>query len=79
MLRRRKIFQKVVKGDNNGCKRFDAALKGYGGCPMAHDTLVGNMATENVIQYFEEQGVSLNLNRTAFAEAINIADKIFRN
>ena len=44
----------------NGCKRFDAALKGYGGCPMAKDDLVGNMPTEKLITYFTED-LELNL------------------
>jgi hydroxymethylglutaryl-CoA lyase len=38
-----------------GCKRFDGALKGIGGCPMAQDELVGNMDSEKMIAYFEEK------------------------
>ena len=52
--------EKVDTAYKNGCKRFDAALKGYGGCPMAKDDLVGNMPTEKLITYFTED-LELNL------------------
>jgi hydroxymethylglutaryl-CoA lyase len=45
-----------------GCQRFDGALKGIGGCPMAQDDLVGNMQTEFMIQYFEEKNLMRGLN-----------------
>lgn len=47
--------EKIDAAYTNGCKRFDGALKGYGGCPMADDELTGNMPTENMIQYFNEK------------------------
>lgn len=46
--------EKVVAAYENGCRRFDGALKGFGGCPMAKDDLTGNMPTENMIAYFNE-------------------------
>lgn len=69
--------EKVAAATKGGCKRFDGAIKGYGGCPMAKDDLVGNMPTENLIYYFEKQGIELGLNKEAFLEATTIAGQIF--
>ena len=63
----------------NGCKRFDGALKGIGGCPMAQDDLVGNMDSEKMIQYFEEHQLLNNLNKEALAKSIVIANEIFQS
>lgn len=60
-----------------GCKRFDGALKGIGGCPMADDALVGNMDTEWMLHFFEEQGVTLALNHNELNIAIDMAEKVF--
>ena len=60
-----------------GCLRFDGALKGIGGCPMANDELVGNMDTELVVPYFLEKNIISNLNMQAFSEAADLAGKIF--
>lgn len=60
-----------------GCKRFDGALKGIGGCPMAGDELVGNMNTELMIGYFEEKGIALNINKEALQESLRMASEIF--
>jgi hydroxymethylglutaryl-CoA lyase len=60
-----------------GCKRFDGALKGIGGCPMANDELVGNMNTEWMISYFEEHLLSPLLNKEALEESLRIAGEIF--
>lgn len=60
-----------------GCQRFDGALKGIGGCPMANDELVGNMNTENMIRYFEEKGISLTINQKALVESLALATSIF--
>lgn len=60
-----------------GCKRFDGALKGIGGCPMAQDELVGNMDTELMIQYFEEQNLLTGLNKEALQKSLQIAAEIF--
>ncbi len=61
-----------------GCTRFDAALKGIGGCPMAQDELIGNMDTEVMVRYFEEQKYAPVLNKEALAESLLIAGEIFR-
>jgi hydroxymethylglutaryl-CoA lyase len=60
-----------------GCLRFDGALKGIGGCPMANDELVGNMDTEWMIAHFEKAGYNLPLNREALANAGRLANEIF--
>lgn len=60
-----------------GCKRFDGALKGIGGCPMAYDELVGNMNTELMIPYFQEKKLLDNIDKKAVEEALVIANKIF--
>ncbi|MBI2283579.1 MAG: hydroxymethylglutaryl-CoA lyase [Bacteroidetes bacterium] len=60
-----------------GCLRFDGALKGIGGCPMAQDELVGNMDTELLIGYFEQKGLLQHLNKKALAESLQIAADIF--
>lgn len=60
-----------------GCKRFDGALKGIGGCPMAQDELVGNMDSEKMIAYFEEKGLLAGLNKQALQESLQIAGQIF--
>ncbi len=58
--------EKVAAAYLSGCRRFDAAIKGFGGCPMAKDDLTGNMATENVLHFFDEVNVELGLDRYAF-------------
>lgn len=62
---------------NAGCNRFDGALKGIGGCPMAGDELVGNMDTELMIPFFEEKGLLDNLNKDALLQSSLLATKIF--
>ena len=61
-----------------GCKRFDGALKGIGGCPMANDELVGNMDSELMISYFEKNNFLTGLNKEALAESLRIAGEIFK-
>lgn len=69
--------EKMDAAYNAGCNRYDSALKGIGGCPMAEDELVGNMATENIVGWSDDKGLSLLLNRDALAEAWEIANRIF--
>ncbi len=69
--------EKVRAAHENGCSRFDAAMKGYGGCPMATDDLTGNMATENVVYYFKKNEIPLNLNKGALLESMQLATEIF--
>ena len=60
-----------------GCKRFDSAVKGIGGCPMAQDELVGNMNTEQLIGYVEEKGINTGIDKSALTEVLRIANEIF--
>lgn len=60
-----------------GCKRFDGALKGIGGCPMANDDLVGNINTELLISYFDKLSLLSKTNKDALQKALALADKIF--
>jgi hydroxymethylglutaryl-CoA lyase len=61
-----------------GCHRFDGALKGIGGCPMANDELVGNMNSELMIEYFDKQGLQLNLDKSALQKSIDLAGLLFQ-
>jgi hydroxymethylglutaryl-CoA lyase len=70
--------EKVEAAWNAGCIRFDGAIKGYGGCPMAKDELTGNMPTENLLAYFDARNIEHGLNREAFKEAMAIAATVFR-
>ncbi|NNJ54601.1 MAG: hydroxymethylglutaryl-CoA lyase [Bacteroidia bacterium] len=67
--------EKVEAAYANGCSTFDGAIKGYGGCPMAKDELVGNMPTERLIEYFGFE--ELQLKKAPFEEAFLNAEKIF--
>ena len=69
--------EKIEAAYNNGCRRFDGALKGYGGCPMADDELIGNMPTENLISFAEENKINSELNKTELLSALNSADQLF--
>ncbi len=68
---------KVEPAYQNGCKRFDGAIKGYGGCPMAKDELVGNMPTEKLLAYFQEIGEETGLDQAKFDEAMLEAGRVF--
>jgi hydroxymethylglutaryl-CoA lyase len=68
---------KIEAAYRAGCRRFDGAMKGFGGCPMAADELVGNIATETLVSFFEDEGVELNLNQKYFTEGLAMADKVF--
>jgi hydroxymethylglutaryl-CoA lyase len=61
-----------------GCRRFDGAIRGFGGCPMADDHLVGNMPTENLLAYFDEKGIDTGIDKILFSEAMMRAEMIFR-
>ena len=69
--------EKVDAAFNAGCNRFDGAIKGYGGCPMAKDELTGNMPTEKLISYFTAQKVNTGIKPMSFESAYNQALKIF--
>jgi hydroxymethylglutaryl-CoA lyase len=69
--------EKVEAAWRNGCRRFDGAINGFGGCPMAEDELVGNMPTENLIQFFEANGVKHGLDMNHFGKSMKKANSIF--
>jgi len=69
--------EKIQAAYDNGCLRFDSAMKGIGGCPMAEDELVGNIATENIVSWCDAKHIPLNINREAFARAWGMAAEVF--
>jgi hydroxymethylglutaryl-CoA lyase len=69
--------EKLDAAAKAGCKRFDGALKGIGGCPMANDELVGNMNTEWMINYFESRGINTGIDKNALLDSLAIAERIF--
>jgi len=69
--------EKVIAALESGCKRFDGALLGFGGCPMARDELVGNMPSEHILQYLMEKKMIKNISQTALQEAQNEALTVF--
>jgi hydroxymethylglutaryl-CoA lyase len=70
-------FEKLDAAYQAGCRRFDGAIQGFGGCPMAKDELVGNMPTEKILSYFTSKKVDANLNALSFESAYNEARKVF--
>ena len=71
-------FEKVNAAYQAGCHRFDGAIQGFGGCPMAKDELIGNMPTEKLLSYFTSNKNN-SLNALSFESAYNEASKIFNN
>jgi hydroxymethylglutaryl-CoA lyase len=70
-------IEKLEAAYRTGCKRYDGALKGIGGCPMADDALVGNMDTEWMIDFFNQKNQHLALNQNELSAAIKMAEKVF--
>lgn len=69
--------EKIQTAYDNGCLRFDSAMKGIGGCPMAEDELVGNIATENIVNWAARKNIPLQLDMEAFDKAWQMAAGIF--
>lgn len=69
--------EKVAAAVQSGCVRFDGALKGYGGCPMAKDDLTGNMPTENLFDYFQRKKIDTGLNATEFSKSLLMTHTVF--
>lgn len=72
-----KWHEKIHAAFTNGCNRFDGAIKGYGGCPMATNALTGNMPTEKMISYFTQQKAVTQVKTLAFESAYNVALQVF--
>jgi len=70
-------FEKVDAAYQSGCRRFDSAIKGFGGCPMAKDELVGNLPTEKLLTYFTKNNLQTGIHTTAFENAYNEAQRVF--
>ena len=70
-------YEKLNAAYKAGCHRFDGAIQGFGGCPMASDSLTGNMPTEKIISYLNSEKIKTNLNVLAFESAHNEASKLF--
>ena len=72
-----KWFEKIDAAYNAGCRRYDGAIQGFGGCPMATDDLTGNMPTEKLLSYFTSKKENTNLSPMSFESAYNEASKFF--
>jgi len=71
------VIEKVNAAYAAGCRRFDGAIRGFGGCPMAKDDLTGNMPTEKMKAYFDENKIGTHLDEKSFDEAMNRALNVF--
>lgn len=69
--------EKVEAAYQAGCRRFDGALKGFGGCPMAADDLTGNMPTEKMISWFNEQEIECSVNNELLNDSLIMSQEIF--
>jgi len=72
-----KWHEKIDAAYKAGCRRYDGAIQGFGGCPMATDKLTGNMPTEKLLSYFTEQKQNTNANPLSFESAYNEATQLF--
>ena len=70
-------LSKLEAAYEGGCRHFESALKGLGGCPMAQDGLVGNVATEQVLAFAKKHNIKTHVNETAYQQALQAADKLF--
>ena len=71
--------EKVDAAYKAGCRRFDGAVQGFGGCAMAKDELTGNMPTEKMLSYFTAKKVETNINWMVFEAAYNKSSALFSN
>ena len=69
--------EKIEAAYKAGCRRYDGAIKGYGGCPMAKDDLTGNMPTENLFRYFAEQETEDGIDEIEFINAMSLSNEVF--
>ncbi len=69
--------EKIAAAYSSGCRRFDGALLGFGGCPMAKDELTGNMAMENIVAYLNEHSIAHGLNLEALETAMEMTASVF--
>ncbi len=69
--------EKMKASWETGCRRFDSAIKGLGGCPMAADTLTGNMPTENLLSFLDKAGIKSGIHAKAFQKAMDLIPSVF--
>lgn len=69
--------EKIETAYENGCRRFDGAIKGYGGCPMAKDDLTGNMPTENLVYFFLDRQEPTGIDLEQFGKSVVMAERVF--
>lgn len=69
--------QKIMAAYSAGCRRIDGAIRGFGGCPMAKDDLVGNLATETILQVLEREKANFSIDEEAFNQAILLSNEVF--
>ena len=72
-----KWFEKIDAAYKAGCRRYDGAIQGFGGCPMAKDDLTGNMPTEKLLSYFTSKKENTNTSPMSFESSYNEASKLF--
>jgi len=72
-----KWFEKIDAAYQAGCRRYDGAIQGFGGCPMAKDDLTGNMPTEKMLSYFTQHKADTNTSSMSFESAYNVASRLF--
>ncbi len=69
--------EKIRAAYENGCRRYDGAIRGFGGCPMAKDELTGNMPTENMVGFFNQARENTGLDPAAFRKAVEMTGSVF--
>jgi hydroxymethylglutaryl-CoA lyase len=72
-----RAIEKIEAAYFSGCQRFDGAIKGFGGCPMAEDELVGNLATETILAYLKSKNALPDLDEIEFSKALMLAESVF--
>jgi hydroxymethylglutaryl-CoA lyase len=72
-------MEKIEAAYKSGCRSFDVAIHGFGGCPMAAEELTGNMATEDLELYAENNSIKLDLNKKELERSYELSWKVFNN
>jgi hydroxymethylglutaryl-CoA lyase len=67
----------IAAAFEGGCRRFDSAIRGFGGCPMAKDELVGNLPTEKLIEWLNRSEIQHTISSSAFQEAFEMSQSVF--
>ncbi|MEM6298087.1 MAG: hydroxymethylglutaryl-CoA lyase [Bacteroidota bacterium] len=70
-------YEKVQAAYQAGCRRFDGAIRGFGGCPMAKDDLTGNIATETILRFLEDENEHVGLDKAVFSQAMEASHEVF--